>query len=391
MLRAEDGFLVGGGVREALTPNFTLAEFRQDDGSVRVHTELVTAVQLLRDFVGRAVHVHQVDSDGLGVLVSSTDAEALRGAAERLLARGLLESVVSNPDSLRLRVADPTSLAPVDLAQAIETAFSVTTAFETAGDAYQQVTGNFDKAGLSFGPAQVNFLMGTLPPLFEEFRQADEEALRSCFGSAAHYAEWNEVLAMSEPADQVQWANGISTGRGNHDVVQPWKGYLQAVGRVNTFRAIMVQSILRSHGPYALADVEYLQGLAPGVRIDHLRCLCALYDTAIQQGGVGKAKPQIERRVKEEAPTDQFHLVRIAVEERGKRALVEYQSDCLSRRLGILAAVPQSVEGTLRSNLQFYKLRDVKVVGLGVAPPDVIVSELERASQAIAEGATLLA
>ena len=61
-------------------------------------------------------------------------------------------------------------LPPIDLEQALETAFSVTSAFETAGDKFQQVTGNFDGAGLSFGPAQVNFGTGTLVPLFRAFK-----------------------------------------------------------------------------------------------------------------------------------------------------------------------------------------------------------------------------
>jgi hypothetical protein len=53
----------------------------------------------------------------------------------------------------------------------------VTAAFETAGDPFQQVTGNFDKAGLSFGPLQMNFGTGTLQELFRRFAARDNSQL----------------------------------------------------------------------------------------------------------------------------------------------------------------------------------------------------------------------
>lgn len=390
MPRALDGFVVDGDPNDRLTPNFKLKEFRRPDGTVRVHTELLSVLQLLRNRVGLSIGVAAVDADGFGATLTCAVPEAAGRAADALLARGLIASVEDQETGISIRIPAPEELVPMDLAQAMETAFSVTSAFETTGDEYQQVTGNFDGAGLSFGPAQVNFGTGTLPPLFAAFREEDEAALRECFTDSDDYETWLRVLEM--PTDeQVAWANSISTGRNNHDVVQPWKGYLQAVGQVVPFRAIMVQSVLASYGRKVIADVEYLQGLAPDVRIDHLRCLCALYDTAIQQGGVGRAKREIEARVAADRPTDQFELVRIAVEERGKKAKRRFQSDCLSRRLGILAAVPHEVEGRQRNNLNFYKLRDVRVPRLGVAPQDEVVSELERASAAIAKGASLLA
>lgn len=96
---------------------------------------------------------------------------------------------------------------------------------------------------------------------------------------------------------------------------------MQGVGRVEKFRAIMVEQALRKYGARLLEAVKYLQSLKPGVEIDHLRCLCSLYDLVIQQGSLNKARRAIEERVRREDPQDQYQLVGIAVEERGRKAI----------------------------------------------------------------------
>ena len=61
--------VVGGDGNLRLTPSFRLKEFRDANGGVRVHRELVSAVQLLRDRFGRPLSVKRTDADGLGVVV----------------------------------------------------------------------------------------------------------------------------------------------------------------------------------------------------------------------------------------------------------------------------------------------------------------------------------
>jgi hypothetical protein len=314
----------------------------------------------------------------------------LRDTANRFNAQGLFASVGSHSDGVAVRIPPIEQLSSIDLDQALETAFSVTSAFETAGDKFQQVTGNFDGAGMSFGPAQVNFGTGTLVPLFRKFQSADEAALRNCFSDADDYDDWVRVMALPA-ASQVAWANSVTTGRGGHDIVEPWKGYFQAVGRVGRFREIMVETILHDYGARMARAINALQRLRPDIKIDHLRCICSLYDLVVQQGSLDKAWSTIEARVTRENPQNQFELTHIAVEERGRRAAQQWQADAISRRLGILKGVPETVDDRQRANINFYMLRDVHVRSTADLLSGDVAVQLARVSQAVAAGSSLLA
>jgi hypothetical protein len=386
----DGAFVVGGDGNRRLTPSFRLKEFTKPDGSVRVHRELVSGLQLLRDRFGSSLAVKATDPGGLAVVVAGEPADALLAAAEALRERRVFESVAREGAGVRLRIPDPESLPPVPLDQALETALAVTAAFETAGDKFQQITGNFDKAGLSFGPAQVNFASGTLVPLFRKFIAADEAAVRACFTDADDWEEWLRVMAMPQK-QQIEWANGISTGRGGHDVVEPWKGYFRAVGRVLRFREIMVESMLSDYGGKMMRALRQLRTLKPEIGIDHLRCICSLYDLVVQQGSLDKAWEEIVARVARDNPRDQFALVQIAVEERGRKASAEWRDDACSRRLGILNGVPETVGERQRANINFYMLRDVRISNVGDLATGEVTDEFARVSETLGAGKTLLA
>jgi hypothetical protein len=95
--------------------------------------------------------------------------------------------------------------------------------------------------------------------------------------------------------------------------------------------------------------------------------------------------------VKQENPQDQFQLVGIAVEERGRKANRRWQADCVSRRLGILHGVPETVEDHQRANLYFYLLRDVRIRGAQELMTADVSDQLVRVSEALASQDTLLA
>lgn len=386
----DGGFVVGGDGNRRLSPGFRLREFRQPDGSVRVHRELVSGLQLLRDRFGKSLSVKRVAPDGLAAVVVGDPQAELLTAAEVLRERQVFQSVAADDGSVRVSIPNPESLPLIDLEQALETAFAVTAAFETTGDKFQQITGNFDGAGLSFGPAQVNFGTGTLVPLFRKFQAADEAALRACFTDPDDYDEWLQVMDLPIKA-QIDWANSITTGRGGHDVVEPWKAYFRAVGRVERFRTIMVESILSDYGGKMLRALKRLQELRPGVQIDHLRCICSLYDLVVQQGSLDKAWASIAERVGRENPQDQFALIGIAVEERGRKASPEWRDDACSRRLGILKGVPETVGERQRANINFYMLRDVRIRNASELTRGDVSDEFARVSQALGTGKTLLA
>lgn len=380
-------FVVGGDGNTRLTPAFRLKEFRHPDGTVRVHRELVSALQLLRERFGRSLAVRGTDRDGLGAVVVGEPLAELQQAAAGIRQRGIFADATADAGGLRVRI--PIESPPLSIDQALETAFSVTAGFETAGDKFQQVTGNFDGAGLSFGPAQVNFGTGTLVPLFRAFAAADENALRECFTDPDDYSDWQQILARPR-ADQIRWADSITTGRGRHDVADPWKGYFQAVGRVPLFREITVESILREYGGKVARAIGQLRKRS-NIDIDHLRCICSLYDLVVQQGSLDKAMGAIDARLAAERPATQFELVRIAVEERGRAASPQWQADAVSRRVGILTGVPHTVEDRQRANIQFYMLRNVRVEGVERLVAGDVDSELARVRTAIASGDTLLA
>jgi hypothetical protein len=183
----------------------------------------------------------------------------------------------------------------------------------------------------------------------------------------------------------------ITTGRGGHDVVEPWKSYFRAVGRVAQFRSIMVETILSDYGGKMLRALKKLQALKPGVQVDHLRCICSLYDLVVQQGSLDKAWDAIAERVGRENPQDQFALIRIAVEERGRKASSEWRDDACSRRLGILKGVPETVGERQRANINFYMLRDVRIRNASELTSGDVTDEFTRVSHALGAGKTLLA
>jgi hypothetical protein len=386
----DDGFVVGGDENRRLTPNFRLKEFKNAAGTVRIHREVVSALQMLRERFGRTISIRDTDADGLGATVTADSITELLSATDRVQSHHLFAEVTRVGDAIHVRIPDPQHLPPIDLGQALESAFSVTAGFETSGDRFQQITGNFDGAGLSFGPAQWNFKSGTLVPLFCSFAERDPSALQACFRDPVDYEDWRKVLRLPA-AEQIQWANSISTGRNNQEVVEPWKSYFQAVGRVPKFRAAMVEMALRMYGAKLLEGVKFLEGLVPGVEIDHLRCVCSLYDLMIQQGSLDKARSEIEQRVRQEHPRDQFALVRIAVEERGRKAGAEWRADCVSRRVGILQGVPETVDGHQRANLNFFLLRDVRIRGARELLAADVGAVLAQVADAVATGGTLLA
>ena len=85
----------------------------------------------------------------------------------------------------------------------------------------------------------------------------------------------------------------------------------------------------------------------------------------MQQGSLDKAHDAIRRRVRNEQPQDQFHLTRIAVEERGRTASTPWRADCISRRLCILEREPVKVaeagQTAERDNPNLFLLRNAPV------------------------------
>lgn len=205
------------------------------------------------------------------------------------------------------------------------------------------------------------------------FHDKDASALENCFPANGSYDEFQGVLQGSV-RNAVRWGDSISRGTNKHQVATEWKKIFARVGRVEKFRRIQMQFAYDKYGKLLMAGIDYLHGLS-GIQIRDHRCLTALFDMCVQQGGHGKARTRIARRVAREAPQDELSLTLIAVEERAKIAKKAFRSDCLSRRLGILYREPQEV--TLsgvrkrRVNSKLYLVKGVSVTGVDkyLSPP----------------------
>jgi hypothetical protein len=371
-LKYENDFIVSGRPGDAITPNFKVKEF-SEGGAIFAHRELIGALQELRDSHGASISIQGLaprgargkNARGCFAFVRADDMGALETKARALVAQTFLASAERAGSDLYVEIPDPQRLPPLQAAGAFERAIRVTAAYETSGDPFQSASGNFDGAGLSFGPLQVNFGTGTLQELFVRFRGADLPALAACFSRPEHWDEWQGVLRLPR-ARQIAWADARSTGAGKSRVAEPWNGYLQAVGRNEVFRREMLRYAYDVYGRKLIVALSWLKGLWPG-KIDSFPCLSALYDLCVQQGSLDKAHNAIRARVAAERPDTQTKLVHIAVEERGRTASAEWRADCISRRLGILYREPTTVNESgkraTRENLRVYLVRDVAVKG----------------------------
>jgi hypothetical protein len=369
-LKYDNDYLIGGPAGVKVTPNFKLSEYAGADGRVRIHRELVASIQVLRNTLGASVEIAGVAPvGGLGkglegrfVWLKAADLAALEAAARQLMKDGHFIRIESRAGQLYVEMPDPDNMPSMMPERALDCAIGVTAGFETSGDPYLQVTGNFDGAGLSFGPLQVNLKTGTLQELFRRFEARDAIRLRACFGPL--WTEWQRMLRLPSRVQQVAWADALSRGASKANFDPGWKAALQAVGAEPAFRAETLGYAYDTYGRKLIVALAWLRGLIP-IRISNLRCLAALYDLCVQQGSLDKAHDAIRRRVQREQPQDEFHLTRIAVEERGRTASPQWRADCISRRLCILQRDPVKVseagQAAERDNPNLYLLRNAPV------------------------------
>jgi hypothetical protein len=327
-----------------VAPNFSLREFARQDGSYFIHPNLILTLQNIRNLLGQTVNIVNIDegnqtTKGFCASIRAGDLSRLKAVCSGFLPEGSISKLVEDGDNLFLE-ARPSPTETLSVEDAFDTAFYLTAGFETSGDPFQQVTGNFDGAGLSFGPSQANFGTGTLVQLLRRFKKVDPAKLRECFGGNAHWDEWRALWDRLR-TEQIRWADQQSTGSKKQDFKEPWRGYLKQVGQVPIFRKEMVAFSKELYGGKLRRALKWLQTVWPQPITD-LRCFCALFDLCTQQGSLDKAHSQIETRMVQEKPKKQREVVQIAVEERARMADPPWRAASISRRLGILYGAPVS-------------------------------------------------
>ncbi len=330
----------------SVAPNFSLRELARADKTYFIHPNLILTLQNIRNLLGQGITVVKVDEGDEGTrgfcatIASENPAELKRVCAEFGQAGNI--SKTNENDGRFFFEARTSPAESISLDEAMDVAFYVTTGYETSGDPFQQATGNFDGAGLSFGPSQVNFKTGTLVELFRRLEGFDADRLKQCFG--ADWSEWRSLWDKTA-AQQIAWADSHSSGSNKANVAEPWRTHLKQVGQLAAFRTEIKNYSKDEYGKKLQRALQWLKTAWPQ-SITELRCLCALFDLCTQQGSLDSAHAQIRARIEAEKPTDQKQVVQIACEERAKTASLEWRANCMSRRLGILSDAPVSAAGS---------------------------------------------
>jgi hypothetical protein len=95
-IQMQDDFITGGAANSLITPNFRLKEFTKPDGTIFIHRELVSGLQILREQLGAAISVDPLTSSafdnpellGVGIFVSSSEFERMFKLANSLTKQG---------------------------------------------------------------------------------------------------------------------------------------------------------------------------------------------------------------------------------------------------------------------------------------------------------------
>lgn len=222
---------------------------------------------------------------------------------------------------------------PITLAQAQLMALQITTCFEGGKSMnYQALADNFDGQGMSFGLIQWNFGQNTLGPLLKKMLAKNAAVFAGCFGPSANYEVLKAALDHDDQVGQFKWTLDLQ-----HRNKAVWRDAFHAVGAVDEFNAIQREQAAAEYHPLVMQAVDQLRHIAPALMgALEFRSYAALFDLCVQQHSITKALDAIKPRVKNEKPASQCDLLKIAVVERGRAASAEWQSDCISRRMGIL-------------------------------------------------------
>ncbi|HIH2750604.1 hypothetical protein L3V59_29680 [Burkholderia aenigmatica] len=138
-------------------------------------------------------------------------------------------------------------------------------------------------------------------------------------------------MAHGDFAAQSSWA----VKQQNNNYANSIKTF-QAIGANEKFQQVQIQAAEKYHNDI-LRCLKFLRGLRSDLMgTVQLVTYCALYDLCVQQGDLSKASHEIQARVATDKPSTQIDLLKIAVQERAKKATAKWVFDSTSRRMGII-------------------------------------------------------
>jgi hypothetical protein len=244
-------------------------------------------------------------------------------------------------------LAAPSGQLTIDEAHLL--ALKITTCFEGASGKsmdYKSLAGtddqrnknpNFDRQATSFGLVQWNFGTGTLSKLLNKMRANNANVFDGCFTAGSNFDVLKAALALSGDkgaAAASKWARDLyATAAGKKE----WQTSFENLAKVEAFNKIQFDSAINDYNPTVEKNIKWLRTFAPALMAKvEFRTYAALFDCAIQQGGLSRAADEIKAKADRDKPKTQFDLMTMAFTERANKAVEESRADCMSRRLSIL-------------------------------------------------------
>lgn len=150
----------------------------------------------------------------------------------------------------------------------------LTGSFEGSG--FDQVTGNFDGAGLSCGALQQCLGPGSLQPLFKEMLSKHEDVLKRIWPEQALIVF--KKIVLGSKAGQMAWANTITDVRRKERVIEPWNGWLKTMLKTPEYIAIQRRA--------AEGVMKKAEGYCEARAFKSERALSLHFDIVTQNGSI---------------------------------------------------------------------------------------------------------
>ena len=212
-----------------------------------------------------------------------------------------------------------------------ERCLGLTASFE--GNGYTKIEGNFDGAGLTWGIIGFTLSNGEIQGLLREIEQTAPGTLARVMG-ADLAAQW--AAQMARPvAQQLQWADSISTGANKLGLPSPWVDAFRRLGQEPLVQRLQMHHAYDSYFVPAAATASTL-----GLTTELGLALC--FDCHVQNGRARVLAVQdLQRAGRAATEAQQRAAFARAV---AAHASPTYQADVLTRKMA-LATGAGSVHG----------------------------------------------
>jgi len=161
--------------------------------------------------------------------------------------------------------------------KAFETAFKITSWFETGDQPFTQASGNFDGQGLSWGPRQTCIGQGSLQPLLQRMSVSCQAILVAELGSLK--ASFDQMLAIGDTKKQTAFVV-TNWNSATNRLLPQWNVAFAALGKHQE-----IQDIFMAEAKNAILAVDDLAKFINGSGPVPFRTWCLAFDINTQNGG----------------------------------------------------------------------------------------------------------